>query len=244
MLEAVKQYLFLVVDQETFGVITRCPTISIANAVSKGILNSSPMVIFYPYTSISGGINAYRDDISLNYQLVRRGSKIVNTGFIASECNVAKIVEETPSKRFFDLVEYPKEFLSQDWYAKRWLANARADAIMVLEQRCERYLSRSKYFIGDEMFLQFLGKELDLCDPKTTTYTPAIQEWADINNRTVDAAYQELKMNYESSNISVMRIHALWNKYVEIINSKTEKSDMDNALFMQLESEFRFGSRQ
>jgi hypothetical protein len=244
MLEAVKQYLFLVVDQETFGVITRCPTISIANAVSKGILNSSPMVIFYPYTGISGGINIYRDDISLNYQLVRRGSKIVNTGFIASECNVAKIVEETPSKRFFDLVEYPKEFLSQDWYAKRWLGNARADAIMILEQRCERYLSRSKHFIGDEMFLQFLGKELDLCDPKTTTYTPAIQEWADINNRAVDAAYQELKMNYESSNISVMRIHALWNKYVEIINSKTEKSDMEDALFMQLESEFRFGSRQ
>lgn len=244
MLDAVKQYLFLVVDQETFGVVTRCPTISIANAVSKGILNTSPMVVFYPYTSISGGINAYRDDLKLNYQLVRRGSKIVNTGYIASECNVAKIVEETPSKRFFDLVEYPKELLSQDWYAKRHLANIRADALMVLEQRCERYLSRSKHFIGDEIFLQFLGKELDLCDPKTVSYTPAIQEWADINNRQVDSAYQELKMHYESSSISVMRIHALWNKYVEIINSKKEKSEMEDALFFQLESEFRFGSRQ
>lgn len=244
MLEAVKQYLFLVVDQETFGVVTRCPTISIANAVSKGILNTSPMVIFYPYTSVIGGVNSYRDGPEINYQLVRRGSKIVNTGYIASECNVAKIVEETPNKRFFDLIEYPKEFLNPRWYAKRSLANIRADAMMVLEQRCERYLSRSKHFIGDEMFLQFLSRELDRCDPKTVNYTAAIQEWADINNRTVDDAYQELKMHYESSSISVMRIHALWNKYVDIINSKSEKSEMEDALFLQLESEFRFGSRQ
>jgi len=243
MLDATKQYLFLVIDQETFGVITRCPTISIANAVSKGILNSSPMVVFYPYMGVSGGINSYRDNLNVNFQLVRRGSKIVNTGFITSECNVAKTVDETPSKRFFDLVEYPRELITEEWIAKRKLGNARADSLMVLEQRCERYLSRTKHFIGDEIFLNFLSKELTNCNDEQDYYTPAIHEWADINNKTVGAAFQELVMYYESASISVLRVHALWNKYTEIINSTTDITQMEDALFLQLEAEFRFGSR-
>ncbi len=244
MLDAVKQYLFLVVDQETFGVVTRCPTISIANAVSKGMLNTSPMVIFYPYVGIAGGINTYRENLSTNYQVIRRGSKIVNTGFISSECNVAKIVEETPSKRFFDLIDLPKELVTNEWIEKRKLGNARADALMVLEQRCERYLSRVKHFIGDEIFLNFLSKELIQCNPSTNSYTPSLIEWADINNKLPCDAYQELTMYYESASISVMRIHALWTKYSEIINSTTNQAEMDDALFIQLEAEFRFGSRE
>ncbi len=244
MLDATKQYLFLVVDQETFGVVTRCPTISIANSVSKGILNTSPMVIFYPYVGVVGGINTYRDNLNTNFQLIRRGSKIINTGFISSECNVAKIVDETPSKRFFDLVDLPKEFLTEAWLEKRKLGNTRADALMVLEQRCERYLSRVKHFIGDEIFLNFLSKELYNCNPDNGNYSHSIIEWADINNKTPSDAYQELKMYYESSSISVMRIHALWNKYSEIINSVTDQNQMEEALFIQLEAEFRFGSRE
>jgi hypothetical protein len=244
MLDAVKQYLFLVVDQETFGVVTRCPTISIANAVSKGLVNTSPMVVFYPHFGIVGGINAYRDNVNTNYQLVRRGSKIVNTGFISSECNVAKIVEETPSKKFFDLVDLPKELVTEQWLAKRKLGNARADSLMVLEQRCERYLSRVKHFIGDEIFLNFLSRDLVKCNPTIDSYTPSIIEWADIANRTPAEAYQELTMYYESASISLMRIHALWTKYSEIINSTVDQTQMEDALFIQLEAEFRFGSRE
>jgi len=48
MLDGIKQYLYLIVDRETNLILTRCQNASTANAVSRGFLNSTVMVINRP----------------------------------------------------------------------------------------------------------------------------------------------------------------------------------------------------
>jgi hypothetical protein len=80
MLDGIKQYLYLVVDRETNLILTRCQNASIANAVSRGFLNSSIMVIYYPFLNIKGGINEYSENKNISYKLIRKYSMPVGSG--------------------------------------------------------------------------------------------------------------------------------------------------------------------
>jgi hypothetical protein len=100
-------------------------------------------------------------------------------------------------------------------------------------------MSRIKNFTGDELFFQYIGKELDLVDVESNHYPGSIIEWAEINSVSNKAAYYELKMLYESMGITMVRVHAIWSKYVDRINKITTQEEFEQ--LSKFELEFRFG---
>lgn len=242
MINDFKEYLFLVIDQETKGVLTRCSSASIANSVSKGILNSSMMTIYFPYFRTKHNIINYQSDISLNYKLVRaHKSEYSNLQMPTSDVEMYEIVEKTNSGRTFDLVEITD--VDSEWIEKRKLANQRSEKIRSLEIVCERYMARLKEFSADDMFFQYLKTQLPLVDEEKNQYPYSILEWAEIRNVSPSSAFQELKMKYESVNISIMRIHAIWNKYVDQINSLSLNDLNESLILSKLENELREGKK-
>jgi len=235
MLNGLKQYLFLVVDQETKGILARCSSANVANAVSQGITNSSPMTIYFQFANHN--INKYQDDTTLNYKLQRA---YVDEIGMDSETNVAEPVKVDRITESFIVSEFvPPE----GWISKREIANFRSKRFRDLENICDRYISRVKTFCGDELLYQYLGKELDKV---SDNYYPAsIIEWADLAELTVDEAYQELRMNYESVGITLMRIHALWRKYVFKVNAlNAEEEFLNLGIIKSFDTELKFGARR
>lgn len=231
MLNGIKLYLFLVVDQETKGILTKCSSMAAAIAVSKGILNSSPMLVRYPY--LNHKVNQYHTDIQINYKLVRPSNNLSN---MPSEVNVYETVDNSISNKLFELVSID---VDDNWLEKRKLANFRSKKIEYLETTCERYMSRVKNFAGDELFFQYIGKELDLVNVESNRYPGSIIEWAEINSVSNKAAYYELKMLYESMGITMVRVHAIWTKYIDRINKISTQAEFEQ--LSKFELDFRFG---
>ena len=234
----IKQYLNVVVDQETKGILTRCSTPSVANAVARGIPNSSMMIIEFPF--MKHEIVDYQTNINLNYKLLRKlypqHSDVIP---LDSESNVFEVVDETPSGKPFDIS--PME-ASPAWIEQRKIANFKSFAFNDLENRCDRYLARIATFSHDELFYQYLAKELEQVDVDANYYPVGISEWAEINDVSNFAAYQELNMNYQSNGIILMRIHAIWNRYQDLINSISTYEELWKLVY-QVETELRFGKR-
>jgi hypothetical protein len=245
MLAGTKSYLYLIVDQATKGVITYSHSASISNAVSKGIMNSSCMLIHFPFLAGKHDINRYLEDLSLNYKLVKKHDpEFSNFKFMDSEMNVAEPTNTVPSGKTFDLVPLNQELVTKQWLEKRRLGNFRVVNIRSLEMNCDRYLSRFKQFTADDMFFPYLTEQLQLVNVENNTYPDSIVEWAAINDMAPRAAYTELKMHKDSMDISVMRIHAIWNKYVGKFNSVSTKEELaELELFGHLESELKFGEK-
>jgi hypothetical protein len=242
MFKGFKQYLFLVVDQETATIITKCPSMSIANAVCKGITNSSVMVIHYAHMGTKHEINQYQDNPTLVYQLVREARLTTDVSAIStSESNVYKSVSRTENGKPFDIVKITTP--SDDWIEKRKLGNFRSNKIRSLELICERYMARGNNFSNDEIFFQYLSTQLPLVNETLDDYPAGIVEWANIVNVSPKQAYRELKLDYDSTGIFVMRVHAIWNKYVDIINQLDEETFARQDVFMNLETEIKFGKR-
>jgi hypothetical protein len=245
MLAGTKSYLYLIVDQATKGVITYSHSASISNAVSKGIMNSSCMLIHFPFLAGKHDINRYLEDLSLNYKLVKKHDpEFSNFKFMDSEMNVAESTNNVPSGKTFDFIPLDRELITDQWLEKRRLGNFRVINIRSLEMNCDRYLSRFKQFTADDMFFPYLTEQLQLVNVENNIYPESIIEWAAINDTTPRAAYNELKMQKDSMDISIMRIHAVWNKYVEKFNSVSTKEELARLeLFGHLESELKFGEK-
>jgi hypothetical protein len=236
--------LFLVIDNNSSGILTRCVSASCANAVSKGILNSSTMVVKFPFMRNNHDINRYQDDPRLNFKLVRLydPEKVQQTpSNWGGESNDYQFMESKDNKPF-DLVFFDKKYITDDWIKKRKISNLRANHIRNLETICERYMARLKNFVADEIFMTYLSDQLNLSDHKTQTYPASIKEYAEISNMTPAGAFNELKMTYDSTGISIMRIHAIWNKYVDEINSFEKEEDIQN-IYQRIETELIHGER-
>ena len=244
MLNGLKQYLFLVVDQETKGILTKCPSANTANVIANGITNCSRMTIHFPWWS-GHDISKYTENEKINYKLVRQiNFNSGPSGMMDSEINVCEIVNKTKSGKIFDLEPMDSKNITDSWLEKRKLANFRSEKIAGFEVFCERYISRIKTFCGDELFFHALKDELELVDDANEVYPAGIVEWANINEVSPSAAYYELKMSYDSMRITLIRIHALWRKYSIIINNMNSEDEFrDFEFYTKIESEFRFGKR-
>ena len=241
MLEGTKYYIYLIIDQENKGVLGYAYSASVANAVAKGTMNSSVMLV--PMASFDKSIiEDYNNNFKNNYKLVRKiNSTFSNSRMMTSEGNVCEISKSLPENKSFDL--HPLS-VSELWLKKRKLTAFKINKLKILETICDRYLSRLKTFTGDTFFFQYIGKALDECDIKSKSFSPAIIEWSEINNISDVEAYYDLKMQYDSAGIAVMRINAVWNKYSEMINLITNKQDFEELdIFSKAETEVRFGEK-
>jgi hypothetical protein len=225
MLDGIKQYLYLVVDRETNLILTRCQNASTANAVSRGFLNSSIMVIYYPFSNIKSGINGYSENKNVTYKLVRKFNMPVGSGV---ESNIGEQVDHINSNRLFDIVEVSD--VSDAWIENRYIANLRSRAFSFLEMTLERHLSRFKQFVSDEMLYSYLAKELAQCNPEQNSYTPAILNYSEIVELPPQAVYYDLSMKYDSFNLTVLRFSAIWEKYIPKVNTIATESEFDKIL--------------
>lgn len=241
MLEGLKNYLFLIVDQENKGILGYTYSCSVANAVSNGILNSSVMLV--PMATFDKSIlESYGENFKNNYKLIRKyNQEYTNSKPMTSEGNVCDYSPNISKNKTFDL--YPL-VVSESWIEKRKLAAFRINKLKILETICDRYLTRFKTFTGDSFFFHYIGQQLDDCNLKQKTFSHSIIEWANIYNISPEEAYYDLKMKYDSAGISIMRINAVWNKYVDIINSITDKQAFEKFdILSSAEIEFKFGEK-
>lgn len=241
MLEGTKHYIYLIIDQENKGMLGYAYSASVANAVAKGTMNSSVMLV--PLASFDKSIiENYNDNFKNNYKLVRKiNTTFSNSKMMTSEGNVCEYSTNLSEHKTFDL--HPLS-ASELWVKKRKLTAFKINKLKILETLCDRYLSRLKTFTGDTFFFQYIGKALGTCDIKSKLFSPAIIEWGQINNLSDSEAYYDLKMQYESAGIAVVRINAVWAKYSDLINSITNKQEFDELdIFSKAETQVRFGEK-
>jgi hypothetical protein len=227
----------LVVDLTNYGVLTSSNSISVANAVAQGLLNTSVLDIWLPER-----LQYFRDFayvLDKNCTVVRQTSRASAT----SDANIGRAISKTPSGRMFDVTDTPAEEVTETWLARRQLANDRQDSLALLERKIERYASRTKNFTGDELFIPFMSQQLSQCDHVRNIYTPAVTEWAAIAGLSPAVAFNELSMKVSGCLLSVSRLNAIWVKYAARVNSFDTKAEMTQCLHDQLEMELRSGSR-
>lgn len=243
MYNGFKEYLFLVVDNYSNGVLTKCVSASCANAVTRGMLNTTTMVIKFPFMKTNHNINRYQDDVRLNYKLVKPFS--INNSKIKppdpdGEANNFSYYETENADKPFDLIDLEKKFINADWIQRRKLANFRSQHLRNLEAICERHMARLKSFVSDEAFFIYLSTQLPLVNG--SNYPSSIREWADIYGISYESAHDELQMIFESTGISVMRVNAIWTKYVDLINSLSSEEEILD-LYQKIETELMHGER-
>jgi hypothetical protein len=212
-------YRIFVIDQITFGILTEVSSMSIANAVCKGILNTSQMVV-----SIDTPL-----DLNLNYILTQ--SKIVQKH---GEANAAKIIDKVENHKRYGLEIFDPD---EVFLEKKKLAENRKYGIDLLEKNITRFLSRNNIYADNEGLMSVLSVELPKCDINKNFYTPAIREWAIASKVDNFTAYNFLKMQYDCFSASTLRFYALWIKYVDKINQLSSKRDIHMCALYEFEHE-------
>ena len=210
-----KRYYQLLVDQETFGVLASVNSISVLQALSYGIDNSSIMLVNLAGANIN--LEYLKDT---HYILGRKSIQAL----IASDSNVAKPLASVPGDNMFALVPMPSP--TNNFLKKKNLSITRAIGLIALEQKIERYLVRAKFFCGDEIFIPFIADELKK------------QESLPISE---DAARKDLEIKVKSAQLITLRLNAIWEKYVKRINALDSYESIDHCVKHDLEIELRSG---
>jgi hypothetical protein len=219
-----KRLYQLLIDQETFGVLASVNSVSVLQALSAGINNSSVMLVDLPGADIN--LELLKD---VNVILGRKSIQAL----IPSEINVAKPLASVPGDNMFGLV--PMSEPTNDFLEKKKLAIMRAIGLIKLERKIERYLVRAKFFCGDEIFIPFIAEEL-----RKQESLP-ILEWARIQGISEDSARKDLEIKVKSAQLITLRLSAIWEKYVKRINALSSFEEIDNCVKYDLEIELRSG---
>jgi len=235
MLDGIKQYLYLVVDRETNLILTRCQNASTANAVSRGFLNSTIMVINRPDFFNNDKMQKYHDNSQITFKLTTNDF----SGISSLEANVGEKVAN--SNYNFNFIE--QTIVEQSWTDKRKLANVRSKIFSIIEAKIERYLARYTLFVGDSVLYQYLAQEFGKCDVKNNCYSESILEYSNIMSMLPSEAFNDLKMKYDSFCLTSVRYAAIWEKAVIAINTMKTYSDI-NYFYADLEAELAGMNRQ
>jgi hypothetical protein len=212
-------YKIFVVDQITFGILTEASSISVANAICKGILNTSQMTVPSDYDL----------DATKHYMLIQ--PKIVQKH---GEANTAKIVDCVEGHKRFGIENFEPD---DNFLKKKHLAENRKYGLDLLEKNISRFLSRNQNYVDSSGLMVALSSELPKCVPEEDRYTPAIMEWAIASTIDNASAYNFLKMQYDCYTTSVLRFYALWTKYVDKINQLDSKKDIHMCALYKFEHE-------
>jgi hypothetical protein len=235
MLDGIKQYLYLVVDRETNLILTRCQNASTANAVSRGFLNSTIMVINRPDFFYNDKMQKYHDNSQITFKLTTSDF----SGISSLEANVGEKI--TNSNYNFNFIEQSN--LDQIWIDKRTLANTRSKIFSTIEAKIERYLARYTLFVGDGILYQYLAQEFDRCEVKDNYYSESILEYSKILSMSPNEAFNDLKMKYDSFCLTSVRYAAIWEKTIIAINSMNSYDNV-NYFYADIEAELAGMNRQ
>lgn len=193
---------YIVVDLHTDGILCECYSISIAHSVAKGFINSSPKILPASVPWLTEKFNKDFNSFESFYQ-----------------------------HRNMQVFDMKPELITNEYIDLKKLANLRNALQHVWEARCRQFLlyRNYEYFASNELE-GYLVAELNVCRPDENYFTPAINEWAELNEIAVDVAYQELRMRSTSIGRQHIRNHAIHQKFVNLINQQFTEKEMVSVL--------------
>lgn len=220
-----------VIDDECFTILCQTNSVSVANAICKGILNTTTMVV-----PLEEELNE-----ELNYKLLQQGGIVSQMGNPKIGVSNSAWPGKLSNKRLrYGVEEVPG---SQRYLERKNLAKKRQYGLEHLESGLHRYIARLTNFCLDEGFYHFAARELDLSDPDNNKFSDAIVEWSNIYKCQPREAYWEIKTLYDSTSINIIKMHAVWNKYVDRVNKLTDIKDIHVCSVSEFEAEMFFGGQ-
>jgi hypothetical protein len=228
-MNGIEQYLYLVVNRENNFIYSMCDNCSIANALSKGFINSSVMAIPYTLFKRPATVINYVKNEHITYKLVNQFMYGGNN----LESNLGETIKKTNTGKLFDIVLIDTN-LPNDWIKIRKICNTRTIILTNLENKLKRYFARYKESFYDESFYNFLTKELEECFPTENIFSPLILEYAKIIKLEPNETFQHLKMKHDCFKLCIFRHTALWEKYVDLVIKTDEEK---NELYQNFEFE-------
>jgi hypothetical protein len=194
------------IDENTYAVFDTATRIILvfpqsyttAVYVSQGMLNTEPILIPTSLKRVGDELKQY----NLN----------------------ADVLKLTPKQgHWVSLV--PDHLINDQLMKQREIARLRSEYIYVLEQQFKIQNARSMLHF-DEHVSTYLIDEINKSEPMTNTYGKGIVEYANIQNISAAAAYQELKFMIESSGLIKIRNYAWFSEYVRKFNGLTTKEEL------------------
>jgi len=193
----------LVKDIDTNAILYVARSLTNANAVNLGIINS--LVIVLP-TSLEHRRKGLLDGVNLEDDL-----------------------QLYQGRKYVSLRPLPLHLLTGQHRARRALAQLRGKYLFSLEVYFSGQLNRTVDFFDPEL-KSFIGHELLKCKPENEVYSDAIHEYAFISEINVQTAYQELLMGFETAGVIKLRNYALFKKHAMIFNSLHTAEELDLAM--------------
>lgn len=190
----------LIVDLENGAVLCRPQSTSTAKSIVKGMQNTSVCTLA---SSLVWKAREYKDfDFNKDDLVWSVGGKIMLM---------------------------PDHLKTDEFYAKKELAQERSKYIYALEVYFQMYLTRivDYYDQGTEAYII---SELDQCNPLANYYTYGIQEYARVLGIHPETAYKEFKLRYDTQMLTRLRNLAMFQKWLDIMNTCHTKEELQEAL--------------
>lgn len=188
--------LILVFDLSSNAIVCRASSDAHAAAIVLGMINGKAMSFDKFRKPNNPSYNFDFNDLSVNYQLSRKG-----------------------------IFELPTAFLTKEWVNYRKLILFKANLLDLWEFKIRENLNRVNDFYGLPNMMPFLTEQLALCEPNNNYYTDAILEWSEIQETSAAAAYQELKIRQEGYGLVYLRSHAFYLKHVRKISTAQDEDE-------------------
>jgi len=215
-----------IVDQNSFYILNEVENTRIANAICRGILNISLMIVSVDdnYSSEKNYILCQQPSIHMGKYGAGNEAEILTTEIIFGKHKIKEI-----------------DFIPDKIIRLKEIISIRKIGFEILEQNLFRYMGLYSRFSEDDMLLHIVSKELDSCDPKNNVFSNGIHSWAKIMNVSVETAYKELKFDYDCTSVTILKLHAVWNKFMNLINSLNTLEEILQCVQINFETEIFVG---
>ncbi len=221
----------VLVDLEVIGsILAECSSVTVANAVSKGILNTSTMVV---NLNDNVKLETYHKLPDLALKLVR------HDGFVTGYKGDGFYFESKPHRdgsnkksRDFEVEQF---IPSEAWIERKRLASIRSACLQEMESYCQRMLAKSRMFVDDAGLAMAMASAIN--DPSKAHL---LDLWSNITDRSPEEARREMKMLMDSYECDVIKVHAVWTMIVEKVNGISDVRTL-KSLLRDFEDEMFFG---
>lgn len=207
MSDKVYNYLILIVDQQTNGIVCSAHSDAHAAAILLGMPNGKAIAQEKFFKKNDPFFEVNFNKTNKHYQL--RGN--------------------------FNFALLPDKFVTQKWIDYRELILTKSEYLLLWEFKIRQCMNTVNDFYGLPNMMPFLTEQLSLCDPKNNFYTRAVTEWGDIQEVPPSVAFQELKIRQEGYGLVYMRSHALYFKHAKNISMANTVDEIDDNFYSACE---------
>lgn len=123
-----------------------------------------------------------------------------------------------------------------EWTQFRKQIMDRLNALFTLDYFAKTRTAFVENFYNTPMFTAILATELEKCNVEKNIYSPAIEEWASLQNVSPEIAYKELKITYTDISMTYIRNHAIYLNFVNQINQTVGADNLKKVLEAAKES--------